>query len=130
MKVIGVVALWVLRVLMAAAVAFAGGLKLAGAAVMVELFDLIGAGQWLRYVVGTLEVAGAVGLLIPVLSGLAATGLGALLAGAAVTNAFVINESPAVPLVYVVLCAVIAWFQRSTIASAVARVRPRAAARQ
>jgi hypothetical protein len=31
---------------------------------MVELFAAVGVGQWLRYMVGTLEVAGAVGLLL------------------------------------------------------------------
>ena len=34
-------------------------------------FGLIGAGQWLRYFVGTAELAGAIGLLTPWLAGLA-----------------------------------------------------------
>lgn len=43
-------------------------MKVTGAPVMVDMFAEIGASQWLRYVVGVLEVAGAVGLLIPLLS--------------------------------------------------------------
>ena len=44
----------------------------------------IGIGQWFRYLVGVLEIAGAVGVLIPRLSGLAALGLMCLMAGATV----------------------------------------------
>jgi uncharacterized membrane protein len=46
------------------------------------MFATIGIGQWFRYVVGALELAGAVGVLIPRLSGLAALGLIGLMAGA------------------------------------------------
>jgi putative oxidoreductase len=41
---------------------------------MVEMFANIGIGQWFRYVVGALEVAGAAGVLVPRVSGLAALG--------------------------------------------------------
>jgi hypothetical protein len=40
-------------------------MKLGGVDSMVPLFADSGAGQWLGYVVGVPEVAGAVGLLIP-----------------------------------------------------------------
>jgi uncharacterized membrane protein len=106
---------WALRIVMAVAIAPAGVLKIAGAQVMVDLFAAVGVGQWLRYVTGALEIAGAVGLLIPLLSGLAAAGLVALLAGATITNIFVVNQSPIAPLAMLTLCAVIAWLQRSTI---------------
>jgi hypothetical protein len=53
----------------------AGSQKLVGTHYMVVMFAMIGAGQWLRYVVGLVEVAGAVGVLIPLLSGVAALGL-------------------------------------------------------
>ena len=43
----------------------AGIVKLTGDPSMITMFDSIGAGQGLRYVVGTLEVAGAIGLLSP-----------------------------------------------------------------
>jgi hypothetical protein len=54
--------------------AFAAVPKLAGAHSAVAMFGQIGAGQWLRYLVGTAELAGATGLLIPRLAGLAAAG--------------------------------------------------------
>ena len=66
------IALWVLQVLVAFLFAGGGWLKLSGAPVMVDMFAMIGAGQWFRIMVGTLEIAGAIGLLIPRLAGFAA----------------------------------------------------------
>ena len=79
---------------------------------MVSMFDLIGAGQWLRYVVGALEVAGAVGVLVPRLSALAAAGLALLMIGATITNLTVLEASPSSPLVLLVLAALVVWADR------------------
>jgi putative oxidoreductase len=43
----------------------AGGAKLAAAPTMIAVFAKVGLGQWFRYLTGTLEVIGAVGLLVP-----------------------------------------------------------------
>ncbi len=43
----------------------AGGAKLAGAEIMVRQFEVIGLGQWLRPVVGSLEILGGIALLVP-----------------------------------------------------------------
>ena len=56
-------------------------------------FGLIGAGQWFRYLVGTAELAGAIGLLTPWLAGLAAVGLAADMAGATIINATVLHNT-------------------------------------
>ena len=66
------------------------------------------------YWVGVLEVAGAVGLLIPLLSSLAALRLAAVMVGAAMTNQFLLEESPWLPLALLVVAAVIAWARRSS----------------
>ncbi len=42
-----------------------GFTKLAGNEQMVALFEAIGVGQWFRYLTGSLEVAGAILLVIP-----------------------------------------------------------------
>jgi uncharacterized membrane protein len=118
------VALYVLQAVLAFQFAGGGFLKLSGAPAMVDLFAEIGAGQWLRYAVGALEVAGAVGLLVPLLSGLAALGLAALMAGAAITNLFVIEESPWMPVAFLAAAAVIAWGRRSRTVSLVGRLVP------
>ena len=117
------VALWVLQAVLAFQFAGGGLLKLTGSPEMVELFATIGAGQWLRYVVGALEVAGAVGLLVPRLSGLAALGLAALMLGATVTNLFIIGESPWLPLGLLLVAAVIAWGRRSQTRAVAARLQ-------
>jgi putative oxidoreductase len=58
------ITLWILSALVALAFIAAGGGKVAGTAVMVELFDNLGLGQWFRYFTGLLEIVGAIGLLI------------------------------------------------------------------
>jgi uncharacterized membrane protein YphA (DoxX/SURF4 family) len=107
------VALWVLQAVLAFQFAGGGLLKLAGSPEMVELFADIGAGQWLRYLVGALEVAGAVGLLVPRLSGLAALGLAGLMVGATATNLFVLRTSPWLPIGLLLVSALIARGRRS-----------------
>jgi uncharacterized membrane protein YphA (DoxX/SURF4 family) len=99
--------LWALQALLAAAFAGGGWLKLSGDPAMVGLFADIGAGQWLRLFIGACEVAGAIGLLLPVLHRLAAAGLVGLMIGAAITNVVVLQISPAVPLVLLALAAVV-----------------------
>jgi putative oxidoreductase len=104
----GTVALWVLQAGLAALFGMAGLTKLAGSPEMVQLFSDIGAGQWLRYLVGSLEVAGAVGLLVPRLAGPAALGLAALMVGATVTNVVVLGVSPALTLGLLAVAGVLA----------------------
>ncbi|MFJ8025728.1 DoxX family protein [Streptomyces sp. NPDC096311] len=103
----------------------AAGPKLLGDSDMVEMFDDLGAGQWFRYFVGAVELAGVIGLVIPVLAGLAALGLSGVLLGAVVTQLFVLDEpsmAPA-PAVLAVLMAVIAWARRAEIQALVTRLR-------
>jgi len=45
----------------------------------------MGADDWFRYMVGTLELAGGIDLLIPRLAGLAALGLTGVMVGATYT---------------------------------------------
>jgi putative oxidoreductase len=85
------------QIVLAAFFALAAVPKLAGAHSAVTMFGQTGAGQWLRYLVGTAELAGAAGLLIPRLAGLAAAGLAADMAGAPVVNAAVLH-SPAIAM--------------------------------
>jgi uncharacterized membrane protein YphA (DoxX/SURF4 family) len=98
-------ALWVAQVLLAAQFVIGGVAKLAE----------IGAGAWLRILVGGLELAGAIGLVTPRLHGPAALGLVGLMAGATVTNVFVLDASPLLPLVFGIVAAAIAWGRRSEI---------------
>ncbi len=103
------IALWVLQVLLALLFAMAGFVKVIGNPAMVEMFATIGVGQWFRYLVGVLEIAGAVGVLVPRLSGLAALGLVCLMVGATLTNLFVLGTSPLLTIGLLVVAALVAW---------------------
>ncbi len=65
------ITLWVVQILLAALFAFAGITKLVSADPAVAAgFNQIGLGQWFRYFTGAVELVGAIGLLVPRLSGL------------------------------------------------------------
>jgi putative oxidoreductase len=64
----------------------AGSVLAAGGLGTGEPFDEMGAGVLVRVAVGLLQVAGGVGLLVPLLAGAAATGLTMLMVGAVVTD--------------------------------------------
>lgn len=89
-----------------------GYLKLSGNAVMVEMFTTIGVGQWFRVLVGALELTGALGLLIPRLSGLATLGLAGLLVGATATNMLILGADPWFPLILFVVSVLVAFGRR------------------
>ena len=59
------IAIWGVQILTALAFLAVGGSKLTGAPAMVDMFHKIGFGQWFRYLTGSLEVTGAVLLLLP-----------------------------------------------------------------
>ncbi|MBG0815583.1 DoxX family protein [Planomonospora sp. ID82291] len=100
-----------LQILIALFLVIASALpKLAGEQNAVETFELIGWGQWFRYVTGAVELAGGIGLLVPPLAGVAATGLIGLMAGAALTQILVIE--PAWALLPVAFGAVLAFVAR------------------
>ena len=81
------VGLWILQIGAAGMFLMIGFFKLSGDLRMVGLFDAIGVGQWFRFVTGSLEVLGAVLLLIPRLSGLGALLLVGVMLGAVATHA-------------------------------------------
>jgi putative oxidoreductase len=107
------VALWVLQVLLGAAFVMAAATKFTRYPEVVETFDRIGFGDWFMYLIGILEVAGAIGLVIPALSGVAGLALAGLLTGAILTQLLLFSPSTAVtPAAYLVPLAIIAWGRR------------------
>lgn len=117
------VVLWVAQVLVALLFVMAGAVKLAGAVEAVAMFEVIGAGQWFRYFTGVVELAGAVGLLIPRLAGLAAVGLICVMIGALIVQALFIGGSPVLPIVVIVVNAWIAWMRWAETKSLVSSTR-------
>ncbi|MFI9103219.1 DoxX family protein [Streptomyces fildesensis] len=122
------IALRTLQVVLALFFIVASGLpKLFAASAAAESFDKIGFGDWYMYFVGSLEVAGGIALLIPVLSGVAATAFIGLMIGAFITNVTALDgHYAATPLILIIPFALIAWARRHHNAELVRLVRHRA----
>src|SRR6185503_12255456 len=110
-KIINVL-LWILQIGAAGMFLMVGFLKLSGNPQLVALFEAIGLGQWFRYLTGSLEVAGAILLLIPRTSGLAALMLAGVMACAVVTHLFIVGGSPLGAIILLVVTTVVAWGRR------------------
>jgi putative oxidoreductase len=118
------VLVWTVQVLVAAYFVYSASLLFGGD--LVGKFDEIGFGQWLRHLTGTLELAGAVGLVIPFLSGLAALGLAGVMAGAVATELFLLADGDAsLPALLGGLTLVVAVARRHTMRTALTRLRLR-----
>ncbi|GAB2649579.1 DoxX family protein [Saccharopolyspora gloriosae] len=116
-------ALWVLQVLLAIAFALIALPKMLGDPIAVGPFDLIGLGIPGMVVVGWLEFAGAIALLVPRLCGLASVCQVPLMIGATVLMAVEDPGLAAIPAVTLVLVCVVAWFRRHDTAALVALLR-------
>jgi putative oxidoreductase len=107
------IVLWTVQVLLAVMFVLVALPKLLGDPTAVAGFKTIGFGQWFRYLTGVCELAGAIGLLIPRLSGLAAIGLVGLMVGATLTNLFLVPGAAPVAVVTVLLGVVFAVIARA-----------------
>jgi putative oxidoreductase len=101
--------IWGIQILTALAFLAAGGSKLSSAPEMVEMFAKIGFGQWFRYVTGSLEVIGAVLLLLPRTAAVGAMLLAAVMIGAVGTHLFMIGGSPFPAVALLVLAVTVGW---------------------
>lgn len=105
--------LWAFQGLSAALFAFASVPKLTLAQPTVESAAVLGVGDWFFLLIGALELAGAIALLIPILSGLAAKCFVALMVGAELTQLIYFDGFAwYMPLVALAMVAPIAWARR------------------
>jgi uncharacterized membrane protein YphA (DoxX/SURF4 family) len=109
------IGLWVLQIASALMFFFVGGSKLAGTEQMVGLFNVIGIGQWFRYLTGGLEVVGAIALLIPALAGLGAALLALVMIGAIATHLFILHSAPTTAAVLLIANLIVAWGRKEQI---------------
>lgn len=118
------IALWVLQVIVALSMLSASLTKVTAYPASVETFDKIGFGSWFMYAIGALELAGAIAVLVPILSGLAALGVSLLLVGAIITE-FLIGDSAAaiVPAIYLIPAVIVAWGRRDRTTQLISRLR-------
>jgi len=104
---------WTLQVLIVAMFLFAGSLKLTGAPLMVQEFELLGLGQWFRYFTGSIEVVSAVLLLVPGLALYGALAAAVTMTGAVIAHAVVLPGSPVPAAVLFVAAVSVVWIRRS-----------------
>jgi uncharacterized membrane protein YphA (DoxX/SURF4 family) len=118
------VGLWTLQVLLAAVYAFSAFGKLTADAQNVAGFEAMGLGTTGMYIIGALELAGAIAMFVPRLTGLAATCFVALMIGAVIiTLAIGAGALAAIPATVGVLAAVVAWGRRDSTGRLVAQLR-------
>jgi len=113
--------LWAVQIPLAAVFVYFALAKLTGG--LEQEFADIGAGQWLAYLSGTAELAGAIGLLTPWLAGLAA-----VMAGATIINATVLHHTTYGRLVSTTAalcaaCVLLAYARRQQIKALAAAIR-------
>jgi uncharacterized membrane protein YphA (DoxX/SURF4 family) len=117
------VGLWTLQVLLAAVYAFSAAGKLTAEAQNVAGFEAMGLGTTGMYIIGALELAGAIAMFVPILTGLAALCFVALMIGAVViTWAIGGGALVAIPATVGVVAAVVAWGRRDSTRRLIARV--------
>lgn len=107
------VGLWVLQVLLAAVYLMSALPKFFADPTTVAGFAAIGFGPAAMIAIGVLEVAGAVGLLVPRLCGVAALAFVGLMVGAVIATVLGVGAAMAVvPGTLLVLVAIVAWGRR------------------
>ncbi|GAA1185507.1 DoxX family protein [Pseudonocardia alaniniphila] len=118
----GNIALWTLQVVLAAVYAFSAFGKLTAEAQNVAGFEAMGLGMPGMYIIGALELAGAIAMFIPRLTGLAALCFVLLMIGA-VTITLAIGGGVLVvmPAVVGVLAAIVAYGRRDSTKALAAR---------
>lgn len=127
------IVVWILSAILAAVFATTGLSKLIG----VEPFGLQAAAmngfpQWIRMVVGVVELGGAIALLIPAVAAIAASLLALLMVPATITQWISGEPGVFVPLVLLALLLIVAWRRNPAVvrASYDAAVTPRPLVRE
>jgi uncharacterized membrane protein YphA (DoxX/SURF4 family) len=103
---------WALQILAAAQFFLTALDKLSDAPPMIQLFETVGLGQWLRYVTGIIELTGAVLVLLPRLARVGAALLALTMIGALVAHLTVLPFPPVKPIVLLAMMLVVLWARR------------------
>ena len=103
------IVLWIVQILTAGLFFMAASGKFTGGPEMVKSFELIGLGQWFRYLTGIIEVVAAILLLTPRYSGLGALLLIPTMIGAILAHLVILGGSPAGGIIFLAASLFIAW---------------------
>jgi uncharacterized membrane protein YphA (DoxX/SURF4 family) len=109
------IVLWVLRGLSAALFLFAAFAKLTSMQMEVDAFAMLPVGQWFRYLVGLLELAGGICVLIPTISGLGAIVLLVVDVGAFFAQVLFLHQDWIHPIVIGAILVALIYLQRDAI---------------
>jgi len=102
--------IWTMQILLAAVFLFEGIDKFSERRLWLRIFDEIGFGQWFRYFAGVVEISGALTLLIPKATFVAAGMLASTMIGALLVHVLVIGVGPqtiVVGILLLMLCTVL-----------------------
>jgi putative oxidoreductase len=102
--------LLVIKGLLSLAFLAAGLAKLAGVQMLVDEFDLIGFGQWFRYVTGLIEISGAVLLWVPGLTFVGAGLLTCTMIGAVIAHISVLGVATMPPAIVLGILAAVTLY--------------------
>jgi uncharacterized membrane protein YphA (DoxX/SURF4 family) len=117
------ITLWGLQVVTAAVFVMAAISKVSADPQAVAGFNAMGLGVAGMYIIGTLEITGAIALLIPLLSGLAGFAFVGLMIGAVFTTLVMFGPQLVVfPAAVLVLAAIIAWGRRRSVPRLIALI--------
>lgn len=100
---------WAFQILAATQFFLTGLDKLSDAPGMVQLFATVGFGQWFRYATGTIEVVGAVLLLVPRIAAAGAALLALTMIGALIAHFTVLPFPPVKPIILLVMMVFVFW---------------------
>ncbi|MET8757845.1 DoxX family protein [Lentzea sp. NPDC004782] len=122
---IGNVVVWILQILLAVTFVQSGYALFTDQ--FVAKFDDIGFGQWFRYLTGVLEIAAAIGLVIPRICGIAALALVGIMGGATLTELFLVTnggfKAAVLPIIFALWALMIAVYRREQILGLLKLVR-------
>jgi uncharacterized membrane protein YphA (DoxX/SURF4 family) len=111
------IGIWTLRIILALAFLFFGLIKFPAGegSPWINIFNLIGIGQWFRYFTGAVEAVGGVLLLVPRATPIAVALLAPTMLGALLTHMLLVGLQPGSVVVLILLTGVlvVGWSQRT-----------------
>jgi uncharacterized membrane protein len=105
---------WALQILLGIIFIGVGCAKLLGVQFMVDIFDKVALGQWLRYITGIIEIIGGLMLLRRQLAFYGALLLSCVMIGAFFAQVMRIHDRPQGAIFLLALLMAIAWLRRPT----------------
>lgn len=123
LRIARTVFLWLFTALVALVMFLAGTGKMAGVNPWPEFFVAWGYPVWFRFFVGTLQLAGAITVLIPRVAGIGAAWLWIVMLGAVITELTQdVGFGVRTPIILLTMLSVLLWLRRGTLLAVVQRL--------